>query len=151
MSLPINLWSIFSTGLQLDLVKQDFVDALGGIVSPLGCANSDGRGLPPTASGGKTPLANGMQIFSGGFPIYRGNTLVGAIGISGDGVQQDSLISFLGLQNFSEPTGGLTPLANAPLNIRSDNLNPLGEGNLRYANCPAAPFLNSSVQNPCPD
>ena len=148
LSLPINRWSIFSTGLQLDLVKQDFVNALGGTTSPVGCANSNGQGLPPTATGGKTQLADGMQIFSGGAPIYRGSTLVGGIGISGDGIQQDSLISFIGLQNFSEPTAGLTPISNAPLSIRSDQLAP-GGVNLRYVNCPAAPFLNSSVQNPC--
>lgn len=149
-SLPINLWSIFSTGIQLDLIKQDFVNALTGVAVPAaGCGTSNGLGLPPTATGGKTQLANGMQIFSGGAPLYRGNTLVGAIGISGDGIQQDSLISFVGVQNFSEPTAGMTPIANAPLAIRSDNLNPQGDGNLRYVNCPAAPFINSSVQNPC--
>ncbi|HVH81544.1 MAG TPA: hypothetical protein VM782_19240, partial [Stellaceae bacterium] len=146
-SLPINLWSIFSTGLQLDLVTQDFVNALKGVASPFGCANSNGQGLPPV-SGGKTQLANGAQIFSGGAPLYRGNTLVGGIGISGDGIQQDSLISFLGMQNFAEPTPGATPVANAPLAIRSDILAP-GGVHLRYVNCPAAPFLNSTVQNPC--
>lgn len=147
-SLPISRWSIFSTGLQLDLIKQDFVDALGGTTSPFGCANSDTHGLQPTATGGKTQLADGMQIFSGGAPIYRGSTLVGAIGISGDGIQQDSLVSFIGLQDFVEPTGGVTPISNAPLSIRSDLLAP-GGVNLRYVNCPAAPFLNSTVQNPC--
>ncbi len=148
LSLPINLWSVFSTGIQLDLIKQDFVNALTGVPTPAaGCATSNGLGLPPTASGGKTQLANGMQIFSGGAPIYRGNTLVGAIGISGDGIQQDSLISFIGLQNFVDPQAG-TPISNAPLAIRSDTLSP-GGVNLRYVNCPAAPFLNSSVQNPC--
>jgi uncharacterized protein GlcG (DUF336 family) len=149
LSLPINRWSIFSTGLQLDLITQDFVNALTGVATPAaGCATSNGKGLPATATGGKTQLANGAQIFSGGAPIYRGSTLVGGIGISGDGIQQDSLISFIGVQNFAEPTAGLTPIAQAPLAIRSDQLTP-GGINLRYVNCPAAPFLNSSVQNPC--
>lgn len=150
LSLPINRWSVFSTGLQLDLVKQDFVNALTNPTapSPLGCANSNGQGLPATASGGKTQLANGAQIFSGGAPLYRGSTLVGAIGVSGDGIQQDSLVSFIGLQNFSEPSAGVTPIANAPLSIRSDLLAP-GGVNLRYVNCPAAPYINSNVQNPC--
>jgi hypothetical protein len=154
LSLPFDRWSIFSTGIQLDLIAPDLLSGVGGAPAPgAGCGTGGtlGTGLPPTASGGKTQLADGMQIFSGGFPIYRGTTLVGGIGISGDGIQQDSMISFLGLLNFSEPTAGLTPVANAPLNIRSDNLSPEGSGNnLRYANCPAAPFLNSSVQNPCP-
>lgn len=148
LSLPFDRWSVFSTGLQLDLVKQDFVNALGGVTSAVGCANSNGQGLAATPSGGKTPLANGLQIFSGGAPIYRGTTLVGAIGISGDGIQQDSLVSFLGVQNFADPVAGLTPITNAPLTIRSDLFAP-GGINLRYVNCPAAPFLNSSVQNPC--
>lgn len=148
LSIPFSLWSIFSTGFQLDLIKPDFVNALQGKPVPAaGCSTGNGQGLPPL-SGGKTLLADGPQIFSGGFPIYRGNTLVGGIGISGDGIQQDSLISFLGLQNFIEPPGGLIPLAHAPAAIRSDLLAP-GGINLRYVNCPAAPFLNSSVQNPC--
>jgi uncharacterized protein GlcG (DUF336 family) len=148
LSIPYNTWSIFSDGIQLDLVKADFVDEVEGKPpATAGCATSDGQGLP-AASGGKTQLANGAQIFSGGFPIYRGNTLVGGIGISGDGIQQDSMISFLGLQDFTDP-GVANPIAHAPLAIRSDNLSP-GGINLRYANCPAAPFLNSNVQNPCP-
>jgi uncharacterized protein GlcG (DUF336 family) len=148
LSLPINLWSVFSTGLQVDLIKPDLVDVLTGAgPSPLGCANAHGAGLPPV-SGGKTQLANGLQIFSGAVPVYRGNTLVGGVGISGDGIQQDSMISYLGLQYFSEPTSGVTPLANAPAAIRADQLAPEGI-NLRYVNCPASPFLNSSVQNPC--
>jgi uncharacterized protein GlcG (DUF336 family) len=148
LSLPIALWSIFSTGLQVDLIKDDLANLLTGKPqSPLGCANSNGKGLP-AVSGGKTQLADGLQIFSGGFPIYRGSTLVGAIGISGDGIQQDSMISFLGLQNFSEPTAGLVPLSNAPAAIRADTLAPEGI-QLRYVNCPASPFLNSNVQNPC--
>jgi len=149
LSLPFARWSIFSTGLQLDLIKQDFVNALTNPTgpAPLGCANSNGQGLPPV-SGGKTQLADGLQPFSGGAPIYRGTTLVGAIGVSGDGIQQDSLVSYLGMQDFSDPIVGLTPITNAPLTIRSDLLAP-GGINLRYVNCPAAPFLNSPVQNPC--
>jgi uncharacterized protein GlcG (DUF336 family) len=150
LSIPFALWSIFSTGFQLDLIKPDFVNALNGITAPkAGCSTglNTAKGLS-ALSGGTTLLANGPQIFSGGFPIYRGNTLVGGIGISGDGIQQDSLISFLGLQNFTEPTGGVIPLTHAPAAIRSDLLAP-GGINLRYVNCPAAPFLNSTVQNPC--
>jgi uncharacterized protein GlcG (DUF336 family) len=157
LSIPFQLWSIFSTGFQLDLIKPDLANALAGNdPAPAGCSTGlpkavkvpgVGQGLPPL-SGGKTLLADGPQIFSGGFPIYRGNTLVGGIGISGDGIQQDSLISFLGLQNFIEPAGGQIPLAHAPAAIRSDLLSP-GGINLRYVNCPAAPFLNSTVQNPC--
>jgi uncharacterized protein GlcG (DUF336 family) len=154
LSLPIQRWSIFSTGIQLDLVAPDILAGVGGAAPPAaGCGTGQalGTGLP-AVSGGKTQLANGLQIFSGGFPIYRGNELVGGIGISGDGIQQDSMISFLGLLNYVEPAGGnATPIANAPTGIRASILNPEGGGNLRYANCPPSPFLNSTSQAPCPD
>jgi uncharacterized protein GlcG (DUF336 family) len=144
-------WSIFNTGVQLDLVKADILagvttDASFAVAPPpQGCASRNGNGLPP-ASGGKTQLANGLETFLGGFPIYRGTTLVGAISGSGDGGQQDDLIPYLALQ---PGYGGPTTLSAAPAAIRDDQLNPQGEGNLRYANCPTNPFLNSSVQNAC--
>jgi hypothetical protein len=52
------------------------------------------------------------------------------------------MISFLGIQN------GPSTLNNAPTAIRADQLAP-GGVHLRYVNCPAAPFLDSRVQNPC--
>jgi uncharacterized protein GlcG (DUF336 family) len=36
-------------------------------------------------------LANGITIFPGGAPLYKAGVLVGAIGVSGDGVDQDDL------------------------------------------------------------
>jgi len=38
-------------------------------------------------------LPNGITIFPGGFPLYRNGVLIGAIGVSGDGVDQDDLVS----------------------------------------------------------
>jgi uncharacterized protein GlcG (DUF336 family) len=143
-------WSIFNTGLQLDLVIRDIVagittDAAFGVAPPpQGCASRNGTGLPPR-SGGKTQLANGLETFFGAFPIYRGNELVGAISGSGDGGQQDDLIPYLALQ---PGYGGPATLQNAPQAIRDDQLVVQGV-HPRYANCPAAPFLNSPVQNPC--
>jgi len=152
LSLPISLWSVFSTGLQLDLVIEDIVKyGVGGAPPPAtGCANIGLNSQPelPVASGGKTQLADGLQIFAGAVPIYRGTTLVGGIGISGDGIQQDSMIFYLGLQDFSEPSTGITPIANAPAAIRADLFAPEGI-NLVYVTCPTSPFLNSNVQNPC--
>jgi uncharacterized protein GlcG (DUF336 family) len=149
LSLPFGTrWSIFSTGIQTDLIFPDVAAALlGAPPSPAGCANNP---IPtvipgvelPIVSGGKTQLADGMQIFSGGVPIYRGNILAGGIGVSGDGIQQDSLIAYLGLEN------GPDTLNNAPADIRADQLS-AGGVMLRYINCPPAPFLNSTVQNAC--
>src|SRR5689334_11793695 len=55
---------------------------------------------------GATPdpnLANGTTIFPGGFPLYRNGVLVGAIGISGDGVDQDDIVGASGTENFLAP------------------------------------------------
>src|SRR5439155_26801705 len=68
LSLRFARWSIFSTGLQTDLVASDILTGTTGAAAPaIGCANIAGKGLPPV-SGGKTQLANGLQIFSGGTP-----------------------------------------------------------------------------------
>ena len=144
LSLPINSWSPFKDGLQLDLVAGDIVAGLSNPTSPpaVGCAGTASGGLSATTTGGRTRLANGMQIFAGGVPIYLGSTLVGGIGVSGDGIDQDDMVAFLGLQNGG---GGFS---NAPSQIRSDTLAPQGT-RLRYVNCPFSPFLSSSVQNPC--
>ena len=46
------------------------------------------------------PLANGITIFPGGVPLYKKGVLVGAVGISGDGVDQDDIISFGGGKRY---------------------------------------------------
>jgi uncharacterized protein GlcG (DUF336 family) len=45
-------------------------------------------------------IRNGITIFPGGFPLYKNGVLVGAIGISGDGVDQDDLIGYAGTNGF---------------------------------------------------
>jgi uncharacterized protein GlcG (DUF336 family) len=45
-------------------------------------------------------LPNGITIFPGGFPLYRNGVLIGAVGVSGDGVDQDDLISASGASLF---------------------------------------------------
>jgi uncharacterized protein GlcG (DUF336 family) len=143
LSLPFpTRWSIFSTGIQTDLIALDILNHVTDPPPPAGCANNGGSGELPIVSGGKTQLADGMQIFSGGVPIYRGNILVGGIGVSGDGINQDSLVAFLGVEN------GPITLNNAPADIRADQLS-AGGVLLRYINCPQSPFLNSNVQNAC--
>lgn len=134
LSKPIAGWSPFQQGLQLDLSYNNLIASAVG--SPVvGCT-------------GLNKLRNGMQIFPGSVPIYRGNQLVGAIGVSGDGVDQDDMISFLGLANAGQILA--TGIANAPANIRADTLVPNGTGTrLRYVQCPQAPFNNSSAQNVC--
>ncbi len=48
-------------------------------------------------------LANGITVFPGGFPLYRNGVLIGAVGVSGDGVDQDDVISASGTVNFEAP------------------------------------------------
>ena len=91
-----------------------------------------------------------MQIFPGSVPVYRGNQLVGGLGVSGDGIDQDDMISFLGLHNGGARVGGI---GNAPPAMRADRIVVnLGDGRqvrLRYVNCPFAPFLDGAEQNVC--
>jgi uncharacterized protein GlcG (DUF336 family) len=96
LSTPLGEWSPFNLGLQLDLVQAGFLASLGGPAVP--CTS-----IPN--------LPNGIQIFPGSVPLYKNGVLAGAIGISGDGVDQDDLIGAAGANGFSPPT-----------NIRSDQI-----------------------------
>jgi uncharacterized protein GlcG (DUF336 family) len=60
----------------------------------------------------RNPLRNGITIFPGGEPVYKNGVIVGAIGISGDGVDQDERIGFGGSKGFRPADG-----------IRSDQIN----------------------------
>lgn len=51
------------------------------------------------------PLSNGQIIFPGGAPLYKNGILVGAVGISGDGVTQDDLITYGGTLHFRPDKG----------------------------------------------
>jgi len=51
------------------------------------------------------PLQNGITIFPGGLPLYKGGVLVGAIGVSGDGVDQDDFAASAGAALFPPPAG----------------------------------------------
>lgn len=48
-------------------------------------------------------VPNGITIFPGGFPLYRNGVLVGAIGVSGDGIEQDDIIAASGARDFLPP------------------------------------------------
>lgn len=132
LSKPLAGWSPFNVGLQLDLSYNAIVAAAGGDLA-VGCTGLAG-------------LRNGLQIFPGSVPVYRGNVLVGAIGVSGDGVDQDDMIAFLGLANAGTALNG--SIGNAPQALRADNLVPQGT-RLRYVQCPQSPFNGSNEQNVC--
>lgn len=135
----------FSTGLQLDLV---FYDIAAHILYVRGNVAGDvatGCTRIPAAVGTR-PLANGLQIFPGAFPIYRGGTLIGAVGASGDGIDQDDMVTFLGLARAAAELN--TGFGHAPPAMRADQLTPSGT-RLRYVNCPYAPVLGQSSRNVC--
>jgi len=150
-SKPQGYWSVFSTGLQLDLsfnaLLHHVLYAAGAAPTELksGCAGvGPYPAFTPTAAAPR--VANGLQIFPGSVPIFRGATLVGAIGVSGDGVDQDDMVAFLGLQNASQALKG--SINQAPIDRRADTLTPQGV-RLLYVQCPQAPFLGSDQENVC--
>lgn len=49
-------------------------------------------------------LPNGITVFPGGFPLYRNGVLIGAVGVSGDGVDQDDIIAAAATVGFEAPT-----------------------------------------------
>ena len=133
---PNAQWSIFNNGLELDLVIDKIVAPL---LNPANIS-SDCTGIKQ--------IPNGITLFGGGFPIYRGNQLVGAVAASGDGTDQSDLIAFLGLANAGKALN--TGIGNAPPALRADQLVPQGTGTrLRYVNCPQAPFIDSTDQDVC--
>lgn len=46
---------------------------------------------------------NGLTFFPGSVPLYKNGELVGALGVSGDGVEQNDLIAFDGGRGFEPP------------------------------------------------
>jgi uncharacterized protein GlcG (DUF336 family) len=73
---------------------------------PTNCTGVSGFDSGFTVTGTIAGLANGLQIFPGAAPVYRDRTLVGALGVSGDGVDQDDMIAFLGVQDAANRLGG---------------------------------------------
>ena len=49
------------------------------------------------------PNQNGIVFFPGSTPLYKTQILVGGFGISGDGVDQDDVVTFAGQQGFAPP------------------------------------------------
>jgi uncharacterized protein (TIGR03437 family) len=119
-SVPIANFSPFNNGLQLALVTPDLLAALGGNPS-VPCVDP----IPG--------LGSGLQIFAGSSVLFKNGQRVGAIGISGDGIQQDDTVSAGGAVGFE-----------APANVRSDTViinTPFGQIRLPYLQFPPFPFI----------
>lgn len=51
---------------------------------------------------------NGIIFFPGSTPLYLGTTLIGGFGVSGDGVDQDDVVTFQGAIQYLPVASGLT-------------------------------------------
>ncbi len=147
-SRDIQGFSPFSTGLQSALIVGNISTHVGFLLGNNPDTSARCTSTPDAATG-QNRVQNGIQIFPGSVPIYRGNVLVGAIGVSGDGIDQDDMAAFLGVHNAGVKLGGI---GNAPGSIRSDQIVVSGAGygvRLRFIGCPFAPFLDTAQQNVC--
>jgi uncharacterized protein GlcG (DUF336 family) len=144
-------FSVFNTGVQTLLLGPklvEFLVAFNGLGEAAGLAafaagTLGGGGVVPSDSngGGGTlnpggglndkSLANGMQIFSGGVPLYKNGQLVGAIGVSGDGIEQDDFVAITGARGFQQFGPGVK---------RADQTFVAGSIRLPYVKLPRSPF-----------
>jgi uncharacterized protein GlcG (DUF336 family) len=150
---PMGQWSVFSTGVELDLAYNAIVQHVGFVAGAVAtdvaqnCTGNTGLSGGFSTSNAIPGLANGFQIFPGSAPIYRGTQIVGAVGVSGDGVDQDDMVAFLGLQGAATQ---LASISQAPMNMRADQFSAGTSGAmLRYISCPQSPFVNSNAENVC--
>jgi hypothetical protein len=79
-------------------------------------ANPCTQGVNQPNPGGATPTTfnnniSGIVFFPGAVPLYRNGVMVGGLGISGDGVDQDDFVTNGGAQGFLAPEA-----------IRADNV-----------------------------
>jgi uncharacterized protein GlcG (DUF336 family) len=81
-------------------------------------ANACTQGSQP-----KNPNQNGIVFFPGSLPLYRNGVLVGGLGVSGDGVDQDDFVTAAGagLMTITDPSDS-THGFEAPTAIRADQI-----------------------------
>ena len=120
-------------------------------IPPQGMAKLSGIGCSSKTPAYFASSSHGFNSVHGRMPSVAtgANAVNGSlkfIGVSGDGIDQDDMISFLGLHNAGEALD--TGLGNAPPEIRADTLE-VGGVNLRFVNCPYSPFLDSREQGVC--
>lgn len=124
-SRPLGDFSPFNNGLQVDLIRDSV------LTMPIcrGSGREKRTMLPPCPCTMIPQLKSGAQLFAGGIPLYRGSTLIGGIGTSGDGIEQDDLISAGGANLFPAPDA-----------MRSDKVFVRGV-RLPFVKFPPRPFL----------
>ncbi|HVG18573.1 MAG TPA: heme-binding protein [Blastocatellia bacterium] len=123
---PIEDNSAFNTGLQLDLVLPGILGALPDFLT---------TGKAPLKAAGCTPnvlgVENGIQVRQASVPLYKNGKLVGGIGCSGDGDQQEDIVVGFGSAGFeAEPS------------IRTDRIFVRGNVRLPWLKYPRHPNLD---------
>jgi uncharacterized protein GlcG (DUF336 family) len=83
------VWSPLHTGLQSELLCEAVGSALAGITSPA-CTRI-------------SALGSGIALAPGGVPLYKDGRLAGAVGVSGDGPDQNDLIAAAGSAGWEAP------------------------------------------------
>jgi uncharacterized protein GlcG (DUF336 family) len=78
-------------------------DGSGGAGPLWGIGNSNQTGIR-----GAMSTRNGIITFPGGVALYKDGKLVGGIGVSGDGVDQDEAVAFAGAEGFLPGAGVAT-------------------------------------------
>ena len=111
------------------LTEQDKLSGFAGVEPDVTFTATFDPSSPPLRTGIRQDLPNGITIFPGGIPLYRNGVLVGAIGISGDGVDQDDIVAASGTHDFLAPDA-----------IRADQFSFRGT-NLPYVKFPRDPGL----------
>lgn len=81
-------------------------DGTGGAGPLWGIGNSNQIGIT-----GSAQFRNGLITFPGGVPLYKEGRLVGGVGVSGDGVDQDEAVAFAAAAGFL-PGAGVVTLPN---------------------------------------
>jgi uncharacterized protein GlcG (DUF336 family) len=152
-------WSVFSTGLQTELVRAGIEAA----VAEFNKVESNGQNYVPLArceqftgpDAALQPYAllpNGISIYGGGIPLYRSDgTLIGAIGVSGDTAETDDFIAYNGIQGGPTTIVSADMLSGAGVVTRADQFAGLPAGSVNYLVCPSTnPFLSSRSSTTCP-
>lgn len=83
------VWSPFDMGLQTELLCEALDAALAGAAVPA-CTRVPG-------------LPDGLALAPGGVPLFKNGVLAGAVGVSGDGADQDDLIAAAGSAGLEAP------------------------------------------------
>jgi uncharacterized protein GlcG (DUF336 family) len=126
---PIEDNSAFNTGLQLDLVLTQLLATAVAYVDP--ASPTAGKIMQGNCTPDVRGVENGIQVRQASVPLYKNGKLVGGIGCSGDGDQQEDIVVGFGSAGFeAEPS------------IRSDRVFVRGDIRLPWLKYPRHPNLD---------